>query len=154
MMFKTPYQLGGIKMFFRRIAVIVATCAVIAGMAGAVRAQATTEPSTRPAIGTSAKFPTPAEMIEKLKQRRATEQALTKVAYLNLNRPITEKPAGFSLFGDNDSHTLRDVLDRLRSARDDKDIRAILITLGAEAAMNIAQAQEIRDALLEIRRAG
>src|SRR5262249_4098004 len=119
-------------------------------MSSVALAQETAEPSTQPA----SKFPTPSEMIEKLKQRRAVEQTLTKVAYINLDRAVAEKPATFALFGNNDSHTLREVIDRLHRARDDKGIRGVLITLGAENEMNLAQAQEIRDALLELRRVG
>ncbi|HVT88744.1 MAG TPA: S49 family peptidase, partial [Tepidisphaeraceae bacterium] len=114
-------------------------------------AQPATEPSTQP---TARKFPTPAELIEQMKQRRIAEASHTKVAYIDLSDPISEKPTSFSIFTSGDTHTLHDVIDRLHQARDDKDVRAVLITIGADLSLNLAQAQEIRDALLDIRRAG
>ncbi len=113
---------------------------------------ASNRPSTQPT--TQAKLPTPAELVAKLKQIREQKAALTKVAYIDLSGAVSEKPAGFSLFGGRDRSTLYELIDRLHQARDDKDIRGLLITLGAEAEINLAQAQEIRDALLELRRAG
>jgi protease-4 len=80
--------------------------------------------------------------------------AQTKVAYINLSEAVSEAPAGFSLFGENDRRTLHDIVKRFHQARDDKDIRAVLLTIGADMQMNLAQAQEIRDALLDLRRAG
>jgi protease-4 len=41
----------------------------------------------------------------------------------------------------------------MHMARDDKDIRAVLITLG-QSGLNLAQAQEVRDALGDLRKAG
>jgi hypothetical protein len=50
--------------------------------------------------------------------------------------------------------TLRSLIDRLNQAKHDKKIRAVLITLGGEANFSFSQAQEIRDTLQEINRAG
>jgi len=126
---------------------------------GAVVAQATSkaaaaEPATAPATRPATKLPTPAELVAKLKQIKQQKAARSKVAYIDLARPVTEKPADFSLFGGADRSTLRGIVERLQRARDDKDVRAVLLTLGAEMQMNLAQAQELRDALLELRRAG
>jgi protease-4 len=49
---------------------------------------------------------------------------------------------------------MRSVVDRLRQAKADKDIRGVLITLGAETEVHLAQAQEIREQLLELNKAG
>jgi protease-4 len=49
--------------------------------------------------------------------------------------------------------TLRSIIQRMQLARDDKDVRAVLLTLG-EPSLNFAQAQEVRDALAELRKAG
>jgi protease-4 len=49
--------------------------------------------------------------------------------------------------------TLRSIIQRMQMARDDKDVRAVLLTLG-EPSLNFAQAQEVRDALVELRKAG
>jgi protease-4 len=100
------------------------------------------------------KFPTPAELIEKMKQMKQKEEAKTKVAYFDFSETVIEKPADFSLFGGEGGTTLRSLLDRLIQAREDKDVRAVLVTIGAESGMNLAQAQEVRDQLLELRRAG
>jgi protease-4 len=101
-----------------------------------------------------AKLTTPTELAMKMRRQQEARDAMTKVAYLDLSSPVTEKPASFSLFGSDDQVTLRQVIERLHKARDDKKIRSVLMTFGAEMAMNLAQAQEIRDTLLELRRAG
>jgi protease-4 len=109
--------------------------------------------TTKPVISSSP-LPTPTELAMKMRRLREEKEALTKVAYVDLNETVTEKPAAFSLFGNEQQTTLRQITERLTKARDDKNVRAILITLGAEMAMNLAQAQEVRDSLLELRRAG
>ncbi|WP_428939506.1 signal peptide peptidase SppA [Fontivita pretiosa] len=118
------------------------------------KAAAATQPTTAPTSQISTKLPTPAELVAKLKQMRQQKAARSKVAYIDLARPVTEKPADFSLFGGADRSTLRGIVERLQRARDDKDVRGVLLTLGPEMQMNLAQAQELRDALLELRRAG
>ena len=49
--------------------------------------------------------------------------------------------------------SLKDTIESLHKVRDDKDVRGVLITLTGTS-FNLAQAQEMREALLEIRRAG
>ena len=99
-------------------------------------------------------FPTPAELIAKMKSNRKAKAALPHVAYFDLAGPIVEKPADFSFFADDDVTTLRSLIDRLRKARDDNGIRAVLVTFGAETELKLAQAEEIRSALAEISKAG
>lgn len=106
------------------------------------------------ADGSLPSLPTPSELIAKMKSLQAEADTKTKVAYLDLSDAISEKPRSFSLFGNSDSDTLREIVSRLHQARDDKEISAVLITLGANLQLNLAQAQEIRDALLDVRRAG
>jgi len=115
-------------------------------------ASAVTKPSTAPAA-TTGKLPTPAELIEKMKAMKEKKQAAPKIAYFDLSRRITEKPADFAFFGQQDVQTLNSVLDRMRQAREDKSVRAVLITMGDESP-SFAQAQEIRDALLKLNKAG
>jgi protease-4 len=91
-------------------------------------------------------------MAAKLLGQHQKEKDLLKVAHIDLNRPLAEKPAAFSIFGD-DSLTLHSVIERLSAARDDKDVRAVLITMG-DTSFNLAQAQEIRDSLIQLRKAG
>ncbi|HEY7086618.1 MAG TPA: hypothetical protein VH518_00935, partial [Tepidisphaeraceae bacterium] len=121
-------------------------------------AQPTTAPSTRPssavAAAPAARFAGAIEMGMKLRRMREQKAALSKVAYLDLSDPVRERPASFSLFGTDQFKTLRDITDRLHKVRDDKSVRGVLLTLGAEMEMNLAQAQEIRDTLLELRRVG
>ncbi|HMB94724.1 MAG TPA: S49 family peptidase, partial [Tepidisphaeraceae bacterium] len=129
--------------------------AIILLFSGTIGAMPTTAPSTAPSTQpTAAKFPTPAELVAKLKQLKAEKESRTKVAYIDLREMVTEKPAEFSLFGSNDRATLHDIISRLHQARDDKEIRAVLVTIAADLEMNLAQAQEVRDALIELRRAG
>jgi protease-4 len=101
----------------------------------------------------TSEFPTPAELIKRMRAQAAKKAAMTKVAYFDLNQPVVEKPADFSLFGGDSGITLRQLVSRIHMARDDKSIRAVLITLGAPQ-LNLSQAQEIRDALGELRKAG
>ena len=98
-------------------------------------------------------FPTPAELIKRIQKQKAAKAALSKVVHFDLASAIIEKPADFSLFGDATQNTLRAVIQRMQMARDDKDVRAVLLTLG-EPSLNFAQAQEVRDALSELRKAG
>ena len=119
-------------------------------------------PATKPADGAGggpvasadeSKFPTPAELIKRLQQQKAAKAALSKVVHFDLASAVVEKPADFSLFGDATANSLRSIVQRMQMARDDKDVRAVLLTLG-EPSLNFAQAQEVRDALAELRRAG
>jgi protease-4 len=114
---------------------------------------ATTAPSTR-ASTQPIKFPTPNELLEKMRASKKAKAALPHVAYIDISEPIVEKPADFSLFGDPDALTLRSLLDRLDKARADKEVRAVLITLGADSDFSFAQAQEIRDSIAKLTRAG
>jgi protease-4 len=100
------------------------------------------------------KFPTPAELVAQMKAMKHEADRLPKVAYFDLSGPLAEKPADFSWFG-NDPNvvTLRVLLDRLEHARQDKDIRGVLITLG-DSQLNLSQAMELRDELNALRRDG
>ena len=100
------------------------------------------------------KLPSPSELIKKLKATQQKEDKKTKVAYFDFTRPVQEAPAGFSVFGDDGAMTLRSLIDRLHKARDDKDVKAVLITLGAGSGVNYSQAQELRDTLAEFKKAG
>ncbi len=115
--------------------------------------------STRPADESattqpSGKFPTPAELIARMKSRRVQEQAVPRVAYFDLTEPVSEKPADFTLFGETDSGlTLRVLIDRLEQARQDKGIKAVLITIG-DSGLNLSQAMELRSELQALAREG
>jgi protease IV len=124
-------------------------------------AKPTTEPSAtklnkqnKPVPATTqAHFPTPAELIAKMKAAQKKLDAQPKVAWFDLASHVTERPAMFSLFGDNDSVTLHSLTDRIRQAAEDADVRAVLITLG-EPGLSLSQAQELREALEDVHKAG
>ncbi len=130
-----------------RISSIVLLCASF------VLAKPATQPSTKPTTQASA-YPTPAELMAKIKKQRAEQAALLKVAYFDIDNPITERPAGFSIFSNDDRTTLHSLIDRLHQAKEDRDLRAVLVTISPDAGMGYAQAQEIRDALRDVRRGG
>lgn len=109
-----------------------------------------TVPSTAPS-GVTASIHELASKIRRMSENE--DEGLPKVAFFDLNRPLVEKAADFSLFGDSGALTLRSLIQRMHRARDDKDVRAVLLALG-DPGVNLAQAQEVRDALVEIRRAG
>jgi protease-4 len=116
--------------------------------------QAASHPATAPATRQAKQaFPTPAELIAKIRQMEEEKARLIKVAHIHLSGPIVEKPLDFSLFGNNDAPTLGHLIGRLHQARDDQDIRAVVITISG-VGMSMAQAQEVRDALAGLRRAG
>jgi protease IV len=113
-------------------------------------ASATTAPATQPGDVASSIH----DLARKIREMNDEQEKLPKVAYFDLNKEVAEKPADFSLFGgDPTAITLRTLIERLRHARNDKNVRAVLITLG-ETGLNLSQAQEVRDALVEIRKAG
>ncbi|HEY1628494.1 MAG TPA: signal peptide peptidase SppA, partial [Tepidisphaeraceae bacterium] len=140
----------------RRIIAIVLLCAAVS--CAAPTSQPTTRPQPSASLATTQptaqKFPTPAELIAKLKEIEASKAKLSKVAYIDLRELVSEQPPQFSLFGSGARATLHDIIGRLHKARDDKSVRAVLVTLSADLQMNLAQAQEVRDALIELRRAG
>lgn len=139
----------------RRIALALTMVCTLALAKPATRPVATgpsaREPTTRPAE--AGRFPTPAELVERIKAKQAVENAKAKIALISLDEALAEKPAGFALFG-GDADTLHDLLKRLGKAREDKDLRGVLLTLSPGFGINFAQAQEVRDQLTRLRRAG
>ncbi len=158
-------------MTHRRTHRLTASALAVAALFGgaALANQPTTEPSTqpatvvvdrpaRPAAGSAAVTASIHDLAAKIRglnQQAAVTAALPKVASFDLSTPVVEKPADFSLLGgiDPSALTLRSLVERLHHARDDRDVRAVLLTLNAPGT-NLAQSQELRDALVECRRAG
>jgi protease IV len=98
---------------------------------------------------------TPGEIIEQMRAKQREADKLPKIGFITLDGPIVEKPQGFSLLGGGGGgDTLIGLLDRLRDARNDKDIRALVIVITANAGMSLSHAAEIRDELAEFRKAG
>jgi protease-4 len=137
-----------------RIACVLALTAAVA-----LAKPPTSRPASRPAKDpaaaakpTTAPFTTPGEIIARMKQLKQEQKALPQVAYINLNKPIIEAPPAFSLFSDP-GLTLQSVLQRIADARQDQEVRAVLLTIG-QTDFNLSQAQEIRSALVALRNAG
>jgi protease-4 len=130
--------------------------ALLACCVAVLSAIAVGDPATQPAQDhVAADKPTAAQLLAELKKDQNADDAQPKVAYFDLSLPITEKPPAFDLFGDGgNSVTLHDLVVRLHKARDDASLKGVLITLSADSGMNLAQAEEIRNALAEITRAG
>lgn len=133
----------------------------VAGWAGICRATTSASASTRPSQSSAApatppadRFPTPAELMAKIKAAHKEEQQLPEVAYFDLSEPVGEKPADFNLFDeDQKTVTLRVLIDRLEKARKDGDVRGVLLRLG-DGTLNLSQAMELRDELNMLRRDG
>jgi protease-4 len=129
---------------------LAAACA--AAKSGDAADAPTTLPTTLPA---TSHFPTPADLMAKLKDAKQTVAgpATPHVAYLELNQAVVEKPSDFSFFAAQENLTLRSLLDRLEKARQDKEISAVLLTLGGTG-INLSQSLEVRDELLALKKAG
>jgi protease-4 len=146
-----------------RAVAIAALLATGVALADAPATQpATTEPTVvaraaRPAVASPAVTSSIHDLAAKIRSLNAqstAESVLPEVACFDLSTPVVEKPADFSLFGgDPSALTLRGLVERLHHARDDKKVRAVLLTVNAPGT-NLAQSQELRDALVECRKAG
>jgi protease IV len=97
-------------------------------------------------------FPSPAELMRKMKAERDKRAQMPKVVYFDLSEAVGERPAEFSLFGD-DRLNLRTLVERLHTAKSDSNVKGILITLGQHG-LGMAQAQEVRDALVAVKKSG
>ena len=76
------------------------------------------------------------------------------IAVFSLSGPITEKPMGDDfLFGAQGTESLHDLITRMKKARDDGRVKAIVLLVGG-ASFDLAQAEEIRRAMEEAKAAG
>lgn len=113
----------------------------------------TTAPSTQPTTK-PLRLPSASELMKQFQAAAAAEDAKLKVAMIDLNDAVVEKPAAFSLFSSGGGLPLRSVIGRLHKARDDENVKGLLLTFGASTSFGLAQAQEIRDAVEAVRKAG
>ncbi|HYO29502.1 MAG TPA: signal peptide peptidase SppA, partial [Thermomicrobiales bacterium] len=97
-------------------------------------------------------FPSPAELMRKLKADRDRKAKQAQVVLFDLTDPIGERSAEFSLFGDYRLN-LRSLTERLEKVRTDKNVKAVLVTVG-DPGLSLAQAQEVRDAMAAVVKAG
>ncbi|GAF90716.1 unnamed protein product, partial [marine sediment metagenome] len=83
------------------------------------------------------------------------EDAKAVVAVFAFDRPMLEKPRGedFPLFSSIKQPTLKDVVQRLKKAKDDNNVKAVVLLLD-EVSLNLAQIEELCQALDGIKAAG
>lgn len=141
----------------RRFAAVALACVIGVGASawGKVDPKPTTKPASRTPVPTTraTQIGDAEGLAQKLKRLKDEKAALAKVAHIDLSRPLAEKPADFSLFGDADAQTHYSVLNRIAQAGKDKDIAALLVT-AREDEIALAQAQELRDALAAVAASG
>lgn len=113
-------------------------------------ASSTTQPSAR---SQGKNYPTPAELARKILAKQEQESRQISVAFFDLTGSVRERPADFSFFAD-DSQTLYELIGRMETAVEDADIQAVLVYLGSGTSLSMAQAQEVKQVLNELRRAG
>ena len=66
------------------------------------------------------------------------------VAVFSLDRPVTEAPTGEDfLFGSVGAETLKDLIARMKKARDDDEVKAVVFLLGSDY-LGYGQIEEIR----------
>jgi protease-4 len=86
-------------------------------------------------------------------EKKADAKAV--VAVFAFDRPMLEKPQGedLSLFLSIQQPTLKDVVQRLKKAKDDKNVKAVVLLL-EEVSLNLTQIEELCQALDGIKAAG
>lgn len=78
-----------------------------------------------------------------------------KIASFHLSGPVIEKPLPDMMglgFASQKMVSLKDLLERFKQARDDDEVRAVLLTWEG-VSMGLAQVQELRDGIAQIRAA-
>jgi protease-4 len=124
--------------------------ALVAAAAPATRPVTTTTTATRPAAAAALDAKNLAEQIMRRKEERAAQ---AKVAHFDLTDEILDRPLSFTLFPKPDDSSLWSLIDRLKRAGDDSEVKAVLITLRG-AQFSLAQAVEVRNVLRQIGRSG
>ena len=83
------------------------------------------------------------------------KDAKTVVAVFTFDGPILEKPHGeeFPLFSPIKRPALKDVVERMKKAKDDKNVKAVVLLLD-EVDLGLAQIEELREAMDGIKAAG
>lgn len=78
-----------------------------------------------------------------------------KVAHFHLRGPLLEKPVDpmMIMFGPSHMTSLKDLLARFKKARDDDAVKAVVLTF-EKPRLGLAQIQEIRQAIEQVRAAG
>ena len=97
--------------------------------------------------------PSPAELARQIVEYRAKQAARAVVPHFELDADVRERPAAVGLFG-GPAPALLELVDRMRAARLDPDVPAVLVSFKPGAALSIAQAQELREQVRLLREAG
>jgi protease IV len=85
---------------------------------------------------------------------KASETAKPVVAVFRLNGALTETPTDDSFpFATEPTIALKDLVERLQKARDDKNVKVVAITIN-QVSLGFAQIEELRQALTQVREAG
>jgi len=93
-----------------------------------------------------------AEKGKAAKPAKATSRPV--VAVFSLDRPITEKPRAKDFpFGSKRAISLHDLMTRMRRARDDKHVRAVVLFY-RKPVLGLAQIEELRQVIDQLKRAG
>jgi protease IV len=81
--------------------------------------------------------------------------AKSVIAVFTFDRPLMEKPQGeeFPLFSTIKPSSLKDVVERMKKAKDDQNVKAVVLLLD-EVELGLSQSEEIRQALDGIKAAG
>ncbi|MCR4413819.1 MAG: signal peptide peptidase SppA [Thermoguttaceae bacterium] len=120
---------------------VSAACLLPTALGFAQGKQPSTQPSNEAAQATATKTP-------------KDKTASGIVAVFSLHGEIGESPRGDDfLFGSLGAETLHDLVTRLKKARDDKQVKAVVLLIG-RASFAVAQAEEIRRVLDEIKASG
>lgn len=81
------------------------------------------------------------------------EGSTSKIAVFELDGPIIERPIDTSLsFGTDKRVSLKDLVMRMKQARDDANVKAVVMLL-EDAQMGLAQVEELRQVMSQIRAA-
>jgi protease-4 len=90
---------------------------------------------------------------EKAAANTSTEKSV--IAVFRLHGPVTEAPMDemLSLFGDTGGTSLRDLVSRLDKAREDKTVKAVVLTVDGFG-VGFAQMEELRQAIDAIKSSG
>ena len=92
------------------------------------------------------------ESKEKSSSKEKSEKAV--LAVFSLDGPIVETPLSEDLFfGPTKAESLHDLIERMKKARDDKDVKGVVFLLG-NTEFDFAQLEEIRQSMDEIKAAG
>lgn len=88
------------------------------------------------------------------KEKKTKTAAKPVVAVFSLDRPITEKPRAEDFpFGAQHAISLNTVITRMRQARDDKRVRAVVL-LCRQPSLGLAQIEELAEAIAGLRKSG